>query len=285
MTGVLLAIKSEFYVGLRSFSSKLIVLAPGIVAALQLSLARLREAGQESRDDLLGRGGFEDIAAGNAYGHFVDGLSTGFIILGLLLAALAAYSFSYDRDTGAVRHLLIRCVSRPAVVFAKLVYIHLLACLSLVVLVALSYLLSASFWEFTAIVEDGFELISEKEIWTEIKLGLQLAIIPIPAAICFGALISVATQSATQAVTTALGITLALDIFKSSLGGLANYLYASYQPSLLDQSYLKDVSRLVRGYSDVLVDERLLELNMWTPVPAMLIFAGLTLVIVQRIKL
>ena len=111
-----------------------------------------------------------------------------------------------------------------------------------------------------------------------------MAIIPIPASIAFGLFISVISQSATQAVTTALGITLAIDIFKATLGDFAYYLYATFQPSLLDQSYLQDVSRIVRGYSDVLVDERVQLLNIWTPLPALLIFLVLTLWIVQRRK-
>ena len=92
-------------------------------------------------------------------------------------------------------------------------------------------------------------------------------------------------HSTTQAITTALGITLAIDIFKSTLGDFSHYLYATFQPSLLDQSYLQDVSRIVRGFSDVLVDERVQQLNWWVPWPALLIFLCLALVIVQRRKL
>jgi hypothetical protein len=130
-------------------------------------------------------------------------------------------------------------------------------------------------------VEDGFELISEAEIRTEIHAGLLLALLPLPAAIAFGLLVSVCAQSATQAVTTALGLTLAMDILKAMLGDYRHYLYASFQPSLLDQSYLQDVSRLVRGYSDVLIDERIQDLNLWVPVPTMLLLLALTLLIVR----
>jgi hypothetical protein len=150
---------------------------------------------------------------------------------------------------------------------------------------AVSYICSGWLWEFGPIVEDGFELISEAEIREEIVLGLLLAIVPIPPAIAFGLLISVSAHSTTQAITTALGITLAIDIFKSTLGDFSHYLYATFQPSLLDQSYLQDVSRIVRGFSDVLVDERVQQLNWWVPWPALLIFLCLALVIVQRRKL
>ena len=285
MNGLLVAIKSEIFVALRTFVSKLIVTAPALVAATQLMLVKLTEAGQQTRDSILGGGSFEQSVANNAYGFFVDGLITGLTMLGLLLVAQGAYSFSYDRDVGSIRHLLIRRVSRSSVLTAKLIHLHLLALLSVLLLLTTSYLLSGMLWEYGAIVEDGFELISEQEIREEIGLGLRLALVPLPAAIALGLLISVSTQSATQAVTTALGITLAIDIFKGLLGDMANYLYASFQPSLIDQSYLQSVSRIVRGYSDVLIDDSVLQLNMWVPFPALILFFAAGLWIVQRRKI
>ena len=285
MNGLLVAIKSEIFVALRTFASKLIVTAPALVAATQLILVKLTEAGQQTRDSILGGSSFEQSVANNAYGFFVDGLITGLTMLGLLLVAQGAYSFSYDRDVGSIRHLLIRRVSRSSVLTAKLIHLHLLALLSVLLLLTTSYLLSGMLWEYGAIVEDGFELISEQEIREEIGLGLRLALVPLPAAIALGLLISVSTQSATQAVTTALGITLAIDIFKGLLGDMANYLYASFQPSLIDQSYLQSVSRIVRGYSDVLIDDSVLQLNMWVPFPALILFFAAGLWIVQRRKI
>ncbi|MFN3163732.1 MAG: ABC transporter permease subunit [Pseudohongiellaceae bacterium] len=285
MNGLLAALRSELHVGLHTLGSKLVIVTPALLVALQYFLTRLTAAGTEARDNLLGQNSFDQALTNNAWGYFVDGLSTGLTLLGLLLVALSAYSFSFDRDTGALRHLLIRRVSRPALVVAKLIYFHLLAVLAIVLLTAVCYFLSGSLWEFGPVVEDGFELIGEQEIREEIALGLRLALLPLPAAIALGVLVSVVANSATSAVTGALGITLAMDIFKGMLGGAANYLYARFQPSLLDQSYLQDVGRLVRGYSDVLVDERLLQLNTWVPWPALALFVALALLIVRLRKL
>lgn len=285
MNGLLIAIKSEIFIAQRTFASKLIITAPALVAVAQLLLVKLTEAGQQARDSLLSGSDFEQSVANNAYGFFVDGLSTGLTMLGLLLVAQAAYSFSYEREIGSIRHSLIRHVSRSSVLTAKLIHLHLLTLLSVLLLLITSYLLSGLFWEYGAIVEDGFELISEQEIREEIWLGLHLALLPLPAAIAFGLLISVSAQSATQAVTTALGITLAIDIFKGLLGDMANYLYASFQPSLIDQSYLQSVSRIVRGYSDVLIDDSVLALNMWVPFPALILFFAAGLWIVQQRKI
>jgi hypothetical protein len=141
--------------------------------------------------------------------------------------------------------------------------------------------LSTALWELGPVIEDGYELISEGEILDEIYLGLRLAVYPLPAAIAFGVLLSVVAQSAMQSLSLALGLTLAFDVFKTSLGDMAGYIYARFQPSLIDASYLGDVARLARGYSDVLIDEKLLVLNLWSPLPAFLLCLGLSIFVVR----
>ena len=282
MNGFAVALKSELFIARHTFSSKLIVLAPALLAVLQTLLEWITEAGAATRNNLLSNPTFDDIVNLNAYGHFVDGMKTGLTVLGLILVAQAAYSFSYDRDTGMIRHILIRRASKPALIFAKLLQINLIGLISILLLIITTYVTSSLLWEFGAIVEDGFELISEEEILAEIATGLQLAIIPLPAAIAFGLLVSVIAQSATQAITTALGITLAIDIFKSMLGDYADYVYARFQPSLIDASYLQDVSRIVRGYSDVMINESVLQLNLWMPIPTLIIFVGLTMIFIHK---
>ena len=66
MNGLLVAIKSEIFVALRTFASKLIVAAPALVAAAQLLLVKLTETGQQARDSLLGGSSFEQSVANNA---------------------------------------------------------------------------------------------------------------------------------------------------------------------------------------------------------------------------
>ena len=285
MNGLMVSLRAELFVSLRSFAAKLIVFGPALLVALQFFLVKLSETGEATRNSLSGSDSFDEAAANNAYGYYVDGLSTGLTMLALLLVGLAAYGFSFERDTGAIRHLLIRRISRINLIAAKLIHLHLLAVLSIILLLSSAYLLSDFLWEFGPIVEDGFELISESEIRFEIALGLELALIPLPAAIAFGLLVSICAQSATQAVTTALGITIAIDIFKGMMGDFAQYVYASFQPSLLDQSYLQDVSRLVRGYSDVLIDDRMVQLNTWVPWPTLFLFIVVSMLLIRQKKM
>lgn len=280
MNGFLAALRAELYVAIRSTSARLLVLLPTAVVLAQLLLVSLRSGSQQARDSLIGGGGM-DFAAGNAWGYYVDGLLTGLTLLSLSLVAYTAWSFASDRDSGAMRHLLIRRCSRRALVLAKLACAHIIAVIALLVLFLGATSLSAVLWEFGPVVEDGYELISSAEIRTEFNLGLVLALLPLPAAIAFALMVSVLTQSATQAVTTALGLTLALDIFKGTMGNMANWLYVNYQPSLIDQSYLNDVSRLVRGYSDVMLDPDVLQMNQWVPLPQMLLLVLVSLIVVR----
>ncbi len=285
LSSLIQALRSEFFVARYTLGARLLILLPSAAAAFQFIASKISDTGTAARNSLMNSNDFDDAIANNAWGHFVDGLDTGITLLFLLLVAQAAHSFSAELESGALRHQLIRCSSRRLIVMSKLLQLHALALVAVGILIVSSYLLSGLLWEFGPVVEDGFELISEAEIRDEITLGLRLALTPLPAAIALGLLLSVLANTATQAVVSALGITLAMDIFKGMLGDYAYYLYASFQPALIDQSYLQDVSRLVRGYSDVLIDDRFIQLNYWVPIPTLLVLVTASLIFVQTRKL
>lgn len=282
MSSFIIALRSELFVTTRSLAARLVILVPSLIVIAQLTLLKISNLSAQAQSAMLGQQSSSDNMANNAYGFFVDGLSTGLTLVFLTMTTYAAFSFANDRDTGVVRNLVIRRISRPALLLAKLCTFHLVAIVSVFTLFVACYVLSNVYWDFGPVVEDGYELIGVEDIQTEIILGLKLALIPLPAALGIGLLISVSVQSATQAVTAALGATLGLDILKGMFGDFAQYFYFYYQPSLIDQSYLSDVSRLVRGYSDVLIDERLLQLNFMVPLPEMLIFIVLAILLVKR---
>lgn len=285
LSSLMQALRSEFYVARYALGARLLIFIPSAAAAVQFMASKIADTGTTARDSLINSVSFDDVTASNAWGHFVDGLDTGITLLFLLLVVQAAFSFSTEVESGTLRHQLIRCSSRRLIVISKLLQLHALALMGVGVLIVSSYLLSGLLWEFGPVVEDGFELISEAEIRDEITLGLRLALTPLPAAIALGLLLSVLANTATQAVVSALGITLAMDIFKGMLGDYAYYLYASFQPALIDQSYLQDVGRLVRGYSDVLVDDRVIQFNYWVPIPTLLVLVTASLIVVQTRKL
>ena len=285
LSSLIQALRSEFYVARYALGARLLILLPSAAAAFQFIASKISDTGTAARDSLMNSNSFDDAIANNAWGHFVDGLDTGITLLFLLLVAQAAHSFSAELESGALRHQIIRCSSRRLIVMSKLLQLHALALVAVGILIVSSYLLSGLLWEFGPVVEDGFELISEAEIRDEIALGLRLALAPLPSAIALGLLLSVIAHTATQAVVSALGISLTMDVFKGMLGDYAYYLYASFQPALIDQSYLQDVSRLVRGYSDVLIDDRVIQLNYWVHIPTLVVLVAASLIVVQTRKL
>jgi hypothetical protein len=250
-------------------------------AALRIGLGRVREASGELEGALLGQGVAESSTA-TGYGALADGLQTGFTLVYLAFAALAAYWIAADREQGIARQLLVRRVSRGAYVVSKYVLLVTLA-LGVSTLVGLaSWIASASLYELGPVVEDGYELIGEEEIRKEIALAVRLALAPLPAAIALGLLVSVCARTPTGAVSTVLALTVAFDLFKGSLGDASMYVYAHYAPSLADASYLSDVTRLVRGFSDVFVEEGVLRLNALVPWPEALAFLGAAVGIAYR---
>jgi len=298
MQGLLTALKAEIFVFAHSRAIQFLCVIPALVAAVQLVLVRSLAASNDARAALMGTeaadgfggggfggGGFGNVEGADAWGALVDALGTGLTLISLILIAYSAWSFASDRDQGVLRHLLIRRVSRPALVLSKLIQAHLLALVSIMLMLLVTFASAALLWDFGPVIEDGYELIGTADIHAELRLGLSLALIPVPAAIALGVLVSVGSNSSTQALSVALGLTLGLDLFKSVLGSAADYLYASYLVSLLDESYLDDVARLVRGYSDVMIDPAVLQLNQWVPWPQMVLFVMLALVLVLRKKL
>jgi len=285
MNGLKAAFRAELFVMLHNNAARLLAVLPALAVIIRAVAVKLGENARLARESLSGRANFDSTASSNAWGQLVDSFSVGLTLLSLSLVAYAAWSFANDRDNGTLRHVIIRCTSRPGVVLVKLANIFLLALTALLLLGLGSAVITSILWDFGPVVEDGYELISTAEIRSELALGLGLALIPLPAALAFGMLVSVSTQSSTQAVTTALGLTLAVDIFKGVMGDYAYYFYGSFQPSLIDQSYLSDVGRLVRGYSDVMINDQMITLNQWIPLPEMIAFIVVSLLVVRFRKL
>ena len=280
MSPFLIAMRAELFVALRQRRLWLLLLLPTVAAIIRLLLIRINVASANLQQSLSGRTPSENVDF--AYGYLVDGLLTGLVFIYILFMAMAAFSFSSDRDQGTVRHLIIRQSSRLQVLAAKALVLHGQAIIACICLFVITFLLSAIFWDFGPVIEDGYELISVAEIHDELRTGIILALLPLPACLCLGVFFSVVTNSALQAVSVAVGISLLLDIFKGALGSKANFLYLNFQPSLLDNSYLHEVSRIVRGFSDVLIDEQVMQFNYWLPIPQAIIFLIVALVLVRR---
>ena len=216
MGGFLVAVRSDIFLALRSRALAVLFLVPAAAAFLRIALGKLQSAGQEAQRALIGQA---SAAAGELTGYaaFVDGSATGLTICYLLLVALAAHSLSFERDQGVIRHVLIRRVSRRALVVARFCSLTAVGGLFTLVVFVASWCAASLFYEFAPVVEDGYEIIGVAEMRAEILVGLKLALVPLPAVVAFGIFVSTWARSAAAAVGVAFGATLGLDLFKGLL--------------------------------------------------------------------
>jgi len=221
MSNFILALRAELFVVVRNWKLWFLLLAPAFAAVIRIFLVKISAASSSLQQQLSGRSTTAELDY--AYGYLVDGLSTGLIFIYLLFIAFAAFTFAIDRDNGVIRHLVIRQSSRGTVVSAKILSLHVMAALACLCLFMSTLFICSLLWDFGPVVEDGYELISVAEIHAEIRTGLLLALLPLPACLCLGLLFSVLSNSALQAVSLAVGLTLLLDLFKGALGDSANY--------------------------------------------------------------
>jgi ABC-type transport system involved in multi-copper enzyme maturation permease subunit len=276
--GVLTALRSECFVLFKSRTPWLLIIFPAVVSVIKMGIIKAKKMGIDSLSAI--NGGTETTVAG--YGFLVDGLLISLMITYLLLLGYAAYTFAIDRERGISRHSVVKSISRCELILAKYLSLCFLSGLSIVVTLLSTWLAASLFWDLGPLIEDGYQIIGVNEINKEIILGLKLSLLPLPACLAFGLLVSVCARSAIQAISMVIGAGLLLDIFKSALGDFQYFIFSSFQPALIDHSYLRDVKQIVSGYSDVLIDNRIHQLNIWVPIPEALLFLLLTLIVVHR---
>ncbi|MCY3885860.1 MAG: ABC transporter permease subunit [Gammaproteobacteria bacterium] len=283
--GFLVCFKSDLWIAVRSFSTYFAIVLPTAIAVLSLSMSRLGELTTEARERFsnieIPLGG--SISTG--YGNLVDGMLVALTCAVLVVTTYAAWTFANDFRNGTVRHLVTRVTSRHALVLAKIVTIHVLAIVSLVIAFVSAYFLAGSLWTYESVVEDSFELINEMEIRKEILLGLGLALITIPASITLGMFVSVCASSPVQSTVITLAILVIYGLFQPYFGAYAEYCFLTFTPLLFDTSYLREVSDIVRGFSDVYVSNSTIRLNLWIPVIQTIGFCFLIYFITGRRRL
>lgn len=224
------------------------------------------------------------LESGRAWGPFVDGLRAGLTLTTLLLVAAAAKGLGADLETGLVRLAVTRSVSRPALVLGRLL-VGVGALLLLVALAGVSAWLAASLQlDFGALSEDGYELFTADEVGTELRAAWLSALPAMLSAWAFGLLIGALSRTAAGAVATALGLLLAFDLLKESLGDMARFVFAYHAPTLVDskQGALLGVSQLARGFSDGGVSEGMLRAAHVLPWPQTIVLTLLAIAALRR---
>ena len=282
-SGFLAMLRGELYAVVRSVTTYLALLTPVVLVKLRLLFEHFAEQSRHAQSLALGEE--VDFEVGTAYGHAVDGMLFGFAITAFVYLTFSAWTFANDCTTGVIRHALILRSSRFSYLCAKFAILYISIALALVLVVAGSFAISGWFWEFSAVIEDGYEIIGETEMQSEINTGITLALLPFLAVVPFALCIAVWSKTPTRAIAITLISAIAFDLMKAELGTISMYFYQSYMPFIDDQSYLSSVSQLVRGFADVFVDEATLQTNRWVPFPYMIVFMVLAFIGIRKTSL
>lgn len=283
--GFLVAVKSEAWLAVRNISTYLVILLPFVFVVVYLLLNKMAEMGREVQQRFINADtiGSSEIITG--YGHLADSLLVALTSTVLIATTYAAWTFSNDCRTGSVRHVVIRVASRHALILSKFALTHVLAALSLLLAMLAAFFLAEALWSYQAVVEQGYELIAETEIHSELFRGVGLAAITVPAAIALGTLVSVSARSPVQAVLITLSILVVYGFFQPYLGTYAEFCFLTFTPMLLDDAYIRDVSEIVRGYSDVYTSETKILFNVLTPIIEGICLCVLTYFVLDRRRL
>jgi hypothetical protein len=271
VTGTLRVLRAEWYRLCHSRTAYGATLFLGAVAALRVFAAHLadRAAHLAAVQRALGQGRPAPPLPppGNAWAPFLDGWLAGLTVATLLLLLFSARALAGDRESGLLRVARTRSASRGALVMGRaFLGVALVAC---AMLVTAGSALAAAAWlyDFGPVVEDGYELVGTSELYRELTLATAATLPPLVGTFCFGLLVSSFARTGTGAVAGALALYLGFDLFKEVLGERQYFVFAAFNPSFVDNSCLKELAGIARGFSDAGYPESLYYQNAWLPWP------------------
>ena len=286
MNGALRVFAAEGVRLLHSRSLLLSTIGVAAIAALRVKGAQAIEITMRNAaaQRALARGAEPpaDLGPGNAFAPWAEGWVTGVTLGTLLLLVLAARTLAGDRETGLLRVSVTRSVTRGGLVLGRgLLGVPLCTGL-LVVTGAASWWAANGLFTFGPLVEHGYEILTEAELWSEASRAALATIGPLFATWCFGLLISSICRTPSVAVGAALSAWLGFDLFKQVLRDDQYWFFAAFNPSLVDGSALNEFVGVSQGLSDAGYSEVLYNMNLSLPVPEALLMLALAWLFTAR---
>ena len=218
----------------------------------------------------------------NAYGPFVDGWLTGLTVGTVMLLFLSSRSLAADREGGLLRQALLHSCPRGSLVWGRALLGLPLVLGVLVVTGGAAAVTAGALFEFGPVIEDGYELVASDEIHSELWRAVLVTLPTLLAVWAFGLATSACLGTGSSALATGLGTYLAFDLFKGVLAEGQYWSFAAFAPSFVDNSYLAEVSQIVRGYSDAGFSPELFARNLWLPWPQALLLVFLATFVLKR---
>lgn len=223
---------------LRRRAALFVFLVPALVAALRVAMPVALGAGLSAA------------RAENGFGPLADGLRIGGAALTFVLLLGGSLSVVRERESGHLG-LSLLAASRGALFLAKtLVQLSVLAGAAALLLCA-AVGSAATCHDLGPLVEDGFEMATTSELWSNVWHCLGAALPAWFAAAVFALTVSTLSSTTGAAVFAAL-LPVTLFGLASGLGGDAwTRVFLAHVPFVGDDSALSRLPDLSRGFSDV----------------------------------
>jgi hypothetical protein len=285
VNGSLLIAKSELYRDLRSRSTWLLTAMIGMVPLVRVLAWRLAEAPERLRRAQSGASRSAEELAGAGWAPLVESWRFGLVLGGLALLIHFARGLAGDHDTGMARLAVTRSVSRSGLVMGRAILIPLYVLLLALVTGLSAWLSVSATYELGDLIVDGYTLTTAVELRTELTKSVLVTLPPLLALCSFGLLVSAATRSAVAAVALSAAGFLGYDLFKEVLGQKAVYVFASYVPSIFDESAMAEMVQVALGYSDAGMSSASVNSAAILPWPQAALALGFACLFVSRKRL
>jgi hypothetical protein len=286
VTGTLRVLRAEWYRLCHSRTAFGATLFLALVSALRVGAAHLSDratyVAAVQRALGQGRPAPPMPPPGNAWAPFVDGWLAGLTVATLLLLLLSVRAMAGDRESDLLRVARTRSASRGALVMGRALLGVALVFSAMIVTAAAAWATARWLYVFGPVVEDGYELVGTGELVRELILATAATLPPLVGTWCFGLLVSCCARTGTGAVAGALALYLGFDLFKEVLGERQYFVFASFNPSFVDNSCLKEFAGIARGFSDAGYPEALYFQNTWLPWPQAALMLGLACLLASR---
>lgn len=233
---------------LRTRSNWVLLLLPALVAGLRIIGAHAADRMERARR--IASGAEMLIEEGQSgFGPLSDALRTGAAVLTLLLLLLGALQMVRERESGALG-LSLLARSRGAVVLGKVCFLMMFTLVGFILLFAISAVVAAGLHGLGPVVDEGFEMASAAELWSETLRGCLASL---PALLCaglFGLFVSSIASSAGAAMAGTLVPFVVLDVLGGLFEGISSRLFVTYVPFLGNGSPLVHLTEIARAFSD-----------------------------------
>jgi ABC-2 type transport system ATP-binding protein len=264
----------------------LLFLSPVVVAALRV-LHRSSQASANQADIEAGK--LFSSTSVNGFEALGLALQSGLPVLAFLILGLASQSLAAEYARGTLRNVLLRPLKRIECALGKGLALLSVTYVAYALLVAISYALVASLFQFADLAEvlpngQKFMLTPASEMWGPLRIALLAPLPGLAAYAGLGFLAGAIARTSAGALSIALGLGVVLDLARvfTRPMGLAGALPSDHLPSpLSDTSYLSYYVDLVTNVSNVRFDHPLAAVLVplaW----ALVAFASATLLLRRR---